>query len=123
MAAIEHIARHKEFGGAGRQLLIEERLNGPEASVLAITDGRTIITLPPAQDHKAAFDGDEGPNTGGMGAYSPTPLLDEETLRKIERDILVPTIHTLKRSRQPFKGVLYAGLMMTHQGPKVLEYN
>lgn len=123
LEAIDRIARQLEFGAAGNQLVIEERLNGPEVSVLAITDGRTIVTLPPAQDHKAAYDGDEGPNTGGMGAVCPTPLIDEAMIRKIEAEILVPTIHTMKRSRTPFKGVLYAGLMMTHQGPKVLEYN
>lgn len=121
--AIDRIARQKEFGAAGKQLVIEERLNGQEASVLAFTDGRTIVTLPPAQDHKPAYDGDEGPNTGGMGAYCPTPLVDEAMLRWIEEHVLVPTVHALKRSRQPFKGVLYAGLIMTHQGPKVLEYN
>jgi phosphoribosylamine--glycine ligase len=121
--AIDRIARQREFGAAGKQLVIEERLDGQEASVLAITDGRTILTLPPAQDHKPAYDGDTGPNTGGMGAYCPAPLVDDVLLRWIEEHILVPTIHTLKRSRQPFKGVLYAGLMMTHQGPKVLEYN
>jgi len=124
LAAIDRIARQKEFGAAGRQLIIEERLHGQELSVLALTDGRTIITLPPAQDHKAAHDGDTGPNTGGMGAYCPTPLVDEKTLRWIEEHILVPTVHAMKRSRQPFKGVLYAGLMLTlQQGPKVLEYN
>src|SRR5204862_3333242 len=124
LAAIDRIARHNEFGAAGRQFIIEERLHGQEASVLAITDGRTIVTLPPAQDHKAAHDGDTGPNTGGMGAYCPTPLVDEKTLRWIEEHILVPTVHAMKRSRQPFKGILYAGLMLTpQQGPKVLEYN
>jgi phosphoribosylamine--glycine ligase len=91
--------------------------------VLAITDGQTIVTLPPAQDHKRAFDGDTGPNTGGMGAYCPAPILNEEMLHKIEEQVLVPTVHAMKRSRRPFKGVLYAGLMMTNQGPKVLEYN
>src|SRR4029078_13678250 len=121
--AIDRIARQMEFGAAGKQLVIEERLHGPEASGLAITDGRTILTLPPAQDHKAAYDGDEGPNTGGMGAVCPTPIIAAIPLRKIEAEILVPPIHTMKRSRTPFKGVLYAGLIMTHQGPKVLEYN
>ncbi len=121
--AIDRIARQREFGDAGKQIVIEERLDGQEASVLAITDGRTIITLPPAQDHKPAFDGDRGPNTGGMGAYCPAPLVDDAMLRWIEEHILVPTVHTMKRSRQPFRGVLYAGLMFTHQGPKVLEYN
>ena len=121
--AIDRIARQREFGEAGAKLVIEERLDGQEASVLAITDGRTILTLPPAQDHKPAYDGDRGPNTGGMGAYCPTLLVDESQLRWIEEYILVPTVHAMKRSRNPFRGVLYAGLMMTHQGPKVLEYN
>ena len=101
----------------------EERLDGQEASVLAITDGRTIVTLPPAQDHKAAFDGDTGPNTGGMGAYCPTPPVSDAELRRIEEQVLVPTVHAMKRARRPFRGVLYAGLMMTNQGPKVLEFN
>jgi phosphoribosylamine--glycine ligase len=122
--AIDRIAKHKEFGPAGKQFIIEERLDGQEVSVLALTDGRTILTLPPAQDHKRAFDGDTGPNTGGMGAYCPAPLVDERMMRWIEEHILVPTVHAMKRSRQPFKGVLYAGLMITPaQGPKVLEYN
>jgi phosphoribosylamine--glycine ligase len=124
LAAIDRVARQREFGDAGRQFMLEERLHGQEVSVLAITDGRTIITLPPAQDHKAAHDGDSGPNTGGMGAYCPAPVLDDKTLRWVEEHILVPTVHAMKRSRQPFKGVLYAGLMLTpQQGPKVLEYN
>ncbi|MEM8945610.1 MAG: phosphoribosylamine--glycine ligase [Planctomycetota bacterium] len=112
-----------EFGDAGSQLLIEERLVGQEASVLAITDGQTILTMPAAQDHKPAHDGDRGPNTGGMGAYSPTPLVTEEILSSVEERILVPTVHQMKRSRRPFRGVLYAGLMITKQGIKVLEYN
>jgi phosphoribosylamine--glycine ligase len=123
LEAVDRIARAKEFGDAGNQLVIEERLDGQEASVLAFTDGQTIITLPPAQDHKRAHDGDTGPNTGGMGAYCPTPLIDTETLHWIEEHVLVPTIHAMKRARRPFRGVLYAGLMMTNQGPKVLEYN
>ena len=123
IAAVTAIATEKQFGEAGNQLIIEERLDGHEASVLAITDGRTILTLPAAQDHKAAFDGDRGPNTGGMGAYSPTPLITEDDLHRIEEQVLVPTVHALKRLRRPFRGVLYAGLMMTGQGPKVLEFN
>ncbi len=121
--AIRRIARDREFGAAGDQLVMEERLDGQEASVLAITDGRTIVTLPPAQDHKPAGDGDTGPNTGGMGAYCPTPLVTDEMLGWIEEHVLVPTVHAMKRARQPFRGVLYAGLIMTNQGPKVLEYN
>lgn len=121
--AIHRIASDKEFGEAGNSLIIEERLIGPEASVLAITDGSTILTLPAAQDHKPAFDGDQGPNTGGMGAYCPAPLVDDEMMNKIESTILVPVVHALKRSRRPFRGVLYAGLMLTSAGPKVLEFN
>jgi phosphoribosylamine--glycine ligase len=121
--AVDRIARNKEFGAAGDQLVIEERLDGQEASVLAFTDGQTIITLPPTQDHKRAYDGDSGPNTGGMGAYCPAPLVDDEMLRRIEEHVLVPTVHAMKRARRPFRGVLYAGLMLTNQGAKVLEYN
>ena len=121
--AIDRIAFHREFGDAGNQVVIEERLDGLEASVLAITDGRTILTLPAAQDHKPAYDLDQGPNTGGMGAYSPTPIVDEKLMHWIEEHVLVPTVHAMKRSRNPFRGVLYAGLMITRQGPKVLEYN
>jgi phosphoribosylamine---glycine ligase len=123
LEAIARIAVKREFGDAGSQLVIEERLDGHEASVMAITDGRNILTLEPAQDHKAAHDGDKGPNTGGMGAYSPTPLLNDEQIRWVEEHVLVPTVHAMKRARIPFRGVLYAGLMMTNQGPKVLEYN
>lgn len=123
IAAVEQIGGQKVFGAAGDRLVIEERLHGEEASVLAITDGQTLITLPPAQDHKPAHDGDTGPNTGGMGAYCPAPLVDDAMLHWIEEHVLVPTVHAMKRSRRPFRGVLYAGLMVTHQGPKVLEYN
>ncbi|HMP07130.1 MAG TPA: phosphoribosylamine--glycine ligase, partial [Lacipirellulaceae bacterium] len=123
LIAVERIAGNREFGAAGSQLVIEERLVGQEASVLAVVDGRNILMLPAAQDHKAAFDGDLGPNTGGMGAYSPTPLVTDELLQTIQERIMVPTVHQLKRSRRPFRGVLYAGLMLTKQGVKVLEFN
>ncbi|WP_146414140.1 MULTISPECIES: phosphoribosylamine--glycine ligase [Crateriforma] len=121
--AIDRIAGRREFGEAGKELIIEERLTGQEASVLAITDGETIVTLPAAQDHKPAHDGDTGPNTGGMGAYCPTPIVDEALMAKVESDVLVPIVHAMKRARRPFKGVLYAGLMLTPAGPKVLEFN
>jgi phosphoribosylamine--glycine ligase len=121
--AIDRIAGKREFGDAGKSLVIEERLIGQEASVLAITDGSTILTLPAAQDHKPAYDGDLGPNTGGMGAYCPTPLVDEEMMARIEAEVLVPIVHAMKRARRPFRGVLYAGLMLTSAGPKVLEFN
>ncbi len=121
--AVERMAVSKDFGSAGSRFVLEERLTGPELSVLAISDGRTILTLPPAQDHKRAYDGDRGPNTGGMGAYCPAPISDEEMPDWIESNVFVPTIHAMKRSRHPFRGILYAGLMMTPGGPKVLEYN
>ena len=123
LEAVKRMGRNREFGDAGNQIVIEERLDGQEASVLAITDGRTIVTLPPAQDHKRAYDGDQGPNTGGMGAYCPAPLITDDLLHRIEEQVLVPTVHAMKRSRRTFRGVLYAGLMITNQGPKVLEYN
>ena len=127
LEAVKRLATSGEFGAAGSQLVVEERLVGQEASVLAFVDGRSILTLPAAQDHKPAFDGDRGPNTGGMGAYCPTPLLTDELLRTVQQRVLVPTVHQLKRSRRPFRGVLYAGLMVTKQqgtqSVKVLEFN
>jgi len=123
LEAVDRIAVRKEFGEAGNQLVIEERLHGQEASVLALTDGMTVVTMPACQDHKPAHDGDTGPNTGGMGAYCPTPLVTDRLMTLVEEKVLVPTIHQLKRSRRPFRGVLYAGLMITNQGLKVLEYN
>jgi phosphoribosylamine--glycine ligase len=122
LAALDRLASG-EFGPAANQIVIEERLDGEEASVLAITDGRTILTLEPAQDHKRAYDNDQGPNTGGMGAYTPTPLIDAEMMQRVVEHIIVPTVHAMKRARRPFRGVLYAGLMLTNQGPKTLEFN
>ncbi|MEI6240170.1 MAG: phosphoribosylamine--glycine ligase [Planctomycetia bacterium] len=123
LAAVEALGSDPQFAAAAKGILIEERLDGVEVSVMAITDGRTIVTLPPLQDHKAAYDGDQGPNTGGMGAYCPTPFVDAELLADIEARILVPTVHAMRRAKVPFQGVLYAGLMLTSQGPKVLEFN
>ena len=123
LEAVQRIMRAREFGDAGKRVIIEERLDGDEASILAITDGNTIIPLETAQDHKAAYDDDQGPNTGGMGAYSPAPLVTPALMDQIIGQILVPTVHTMNRQKRPFRGILYAGLMMTHQGPKVLEFN
>ncbi len=123
LAAVETLGSDPQFAIAAKGILVEERLDGMEVSVMAITDGRTIVTLPPLQDHKAAYDGDEGPNTGGMGAYCPTPFVDADLLADIEARILVPTVHAMRRAKVPFQGVLYAGLMLTAQGPKVLEFN
>jgi phosphoribosylamine--glycine ligase len=124
LAAIDRIMVREEFGlPAGRQVVIEKRLEGQELSILALASGRAIVPLQPTQDHKAAFDHDQGPNTGGMGAYCPAPLATPELVQEIEQAILVPTVHALKRSRKPFRGVLYAGIMVTNQGPRVLEFN
>ncbi len=123
LEAIDQIMIRRIYGQAGDRLIIEERLDGHEASVLALTDGRTIVPLEPSQDYKRAFDHDEGPNTGGMGAFSPSPRVTPVLMEEVEREILVPVVHALKRARRPFRGVLYAGLMLTNQGPKVLEFN
>ncbi|MCA8989030.1 MAG: phosphoribosylamine--glycine ligase [Planctomycetaceae bacterium] len=113
----------QKFGIAGQRVLIEECLIGQEASILALVDGKTIIPLEASQDHKAAYDDDQGPNTGGMGAYSPTPVINDEMMAQITQTILIPTVHEMKRKGCRFSGVLYAGLMLTRQGPKVLEFN
>ena len=121
--AIDQVMVRRIFGKGGDRLILEERLDGQEASILALTDGRTIVPLESSQDHKRAFDHDEGPNTGGMGAYSPAPIVTPALMEQVEREILVPIVHAMKRARRQFKGVLYAGLMLTNQGPKVLEFN
>jgi phosphoribosylamine--glycine ligase len=124
LAAIDRIMVREEFGlAAGRQIVIERRLEGEELSVMALVAGRAIVPLAASQDHKRAFDGDTGPNTGGMGAYSPPPIATPTLLDEVEAHALVPTVHALKRRRQPFRGVLYAGVMATQQGPRILEYN
>jgi phosphoribosylamine--glycine ligase len=124
LGAIDRIMVREEFGrSAGRQVVIEKRLEGQELSILSLVSGRAIVPLEPTQDHKQAFDNDQGPNTGGMGAYCPAPLATPELVRDIEQLILVPIVHALKRSRRPFRGVLYAGIMSTNQGPRVLEFN
>ncbi|MEE9259937.1 MAG: phosphoribosylamine--glycine ligase [Candidatus Scalindua sediminis] len=123
LRAIDSIMKYKIFGNAGDKVIIEEHLTGEEVSILAFTDGRTIIPMESSQDHKTIYDGDKGPNTGGMGAYSPVPLMTEDLYRQVEREILVPTVHAMNREKRPYKGVLYVGLMITSYGPKVLEYN
>lgn len=121
--AIDDILVKKMFGEAGNEVVVEEFLAGEEASVLAFTDGRNIYPMESAQDHKPALDGDEGPNTGGMGAYSPTPVVTTGIQTRIEREILVPTVHAMNVEGCPYRGVLYAGLMITRTGPRVLEFN
>jgi phosphoribosylamine--glycine ligase len=122
-AAIREIVVERIHGAAGATVLIEERLAGPEASCIAFTDGERVRMLPAAQDHKRIFDGDRGPNTGGMGAFCPTPKVPDALLALIERTVLVPAVRELARRGHPFRGALYAGLMLTPQGPRVLEFN
>ena len=121
--AATEMLQHGQFGDAGREIIVEDLLAGQEASILAIVDRDTIIPLATSQDHKRALDGDQGPNTGGMGAYSPAPIVTDHMMDEIVRRILVPTVHEMKVQNCPFSGVLYAGLMITQQGPKVLEFN
>ena len=121
--AIRLIMEKREFGRAGDRVIVEDFLKGQEVSFLAITDGKTVIPLPPCQDHKAVFDGDKGPNTGGMGAYSPTPLVTAKLKDEIMNNIMIPTVKAMEKEERPYKGVLYAGLMITKDGPRVLEYN
>ncbi|MCX7665525.1 MAG: phosphoribosylamine--glycine ligase [Gemmataceae bacterium] len=123
LKAIDSVMVKEEFGQAGRQVVVEKRLEGEELSVLGLVGGRGIYLLPCTQDHKAAYDGDQGPNTGGMGAYCPAPIGTPEILQEVEDKIFVPIIHTMKRQRFPFSGTLFAGLMLTSQGTKVLEFN
>jgi phosphoribosylamine--glycine ligase len=120
---IDTIMRKKAFGAAGGRVVIEELMKGPECSILALIDRRNIYLLEASQDHKAVDDGDTGPMTGGMGAYSPTPVVNDILLRQIEREVLVPAVDGLLRDGIEYKGILYAGLMLTTNGPRVLEFN
>ncbi|MBL0870822.1 MAG: phosphoribosylamine--glycine ligase [Phycisphaerales bacterium] len=121
--ALQRIMLKREFGDAGNTVVIEERLKGREVSVFAVMDGRNILLLDPCQDHKRLHDGARGPNTGGMGALCPTTAIDDRTMDRVLREILIPTADALRREGIDYRGVLYAGLMLTHAGPKVLEYN
>ncbi len=123
LAAIDRIMVDREFGQAGDTMIIEEKLSGQEISVLALVDGRTIWLLDPCQDHKQVGEGDVGPNTGGMGAYCPTPFLEPEILTAVQGEIIVPVVDALRREGLNYRGVLYTGLMLTPAGPKVLEFN
>ncbi|HZZ41973.1 MAG TPA: phosphoribosylamine--glycine ligase [Tepidisphaeraceae bacterium] len=123
LEAIDRIMRKREFGAAGARVLIEEKLTGPECSILAFVAGKTIYPLEPAQDHKTIDEGDTGPMTGGMGAYSPTPIVTPKLMTEIEQSIFIPVIDGLVRDNIDYQGVLYAGLMLTPAGPRVLEFN
>jgi phosphoribosylamine--glycine ligase len=124
-AAVREILGERKFGAAGGRVVIEERLEGAEVSMLAFCDGRRFALLASAEDHKAVLDGDRGPNTGGMGAYSPSPLVQEdEALRaQIAETIFAPTVRALADAGRPFRGLLYGGLMLTARGPMVIEWN
>jgi phosphoribosylamine--glycine ligase len=122
-AAIDSIMVSRQFGQAGDRLLLEEHLEGPEVSFFVISDGTRALAFSTAQDHKRAFDGDRGPNTGGMGAFAPSPLVDPVVAARITDEIVMPTIDGMRAEGRPFRGFLYAGLMLTADGPKVLEFN
>ncbi len=123
IVTIEGMMEKKIFGKAGDQVLIEEFLSGVEASLLTLTDGKAIVTLDTTQDYKRVYDGDRGPNTGGMGSYSPAPIVSGREYDRVIREILVPTVHAMNSEQRRFKGLLYAGIMFTKSGPKVLEFN
>jgi len=123
LRAVEESMTRRVFGEAGAKVVVEDFLEGEEASLLAFVDGQTIIPMVSAQDHKRVFDGDEGPNTGGMGAYTPAPVLTEGMTRQVVDRILRPTVEALRKQGIVYKGVLYAGLMVTKDGPQVIEFN
>ena len=122
-AGLHSIMEDKIFGESGSQVVVEEFLTGPEVSVLAFTDGKTLRPMVSSMDHKRAYDGDKGPNTGGMGTISPNPFYTEEVARECMEKIFLPTMNAMNAEGRPFKGCLYFGLMLTPQGPKVIEYN
>ncbi len=121
--AIALCLEERAFGKSGEQIVIEEFLEGEEASFFALTDGETALFLGTAQDHKTVFDDDQGPNTGGMGAYSPAPIVDAKVHDQVMKTIIYPTVRAMAAEGRPYRGVIYAGLMLTREGPKVLEYN
>jgi len=121
--AAEKIMVDRIFGDAGERVVVEDKLLGEETSILAFVDGHNIYVMESSQDHKPIGDGDTGPNTGGMGAYSPAPIVTEAMMDRITREILVPAVDAMNRNGTPYKGVLYAGLMITSGGPRVLEFN
>lgn len=121
--ALDVVMTEKKFGDAGRKVVVEAFMEGEEASVFALTDGERVLPLVPSQDHKPIYDGDRGPNTGGMGAYAPAPVVDEGALRDILERIVEPAVLGMRNRGRPFRGVLYCGIMMTRQGPMVVEFN
>ena len=122
-AFLKEIMVKKVFGNEGKRLIIEECLIGQEVSFMVATDGKDFVSLLPSQDHKRVLDGDHGPNTGGMGAYAPVPFVDKKLFKRIEREIVAPTIKAMTSENIPYQGILYPGLILTKDGPKVLEFN
>ncbi len=123
LRAIDEAMVQQAFGSAGSRVVVEEFMAGEEASILAFCDGKTVVPMASSQDHKAAFDGDKGPNTGGMGAYSPAPVVTAEMERRILEEVLQPVVRGMAEEGNPYKGILYAGLMITEEGPRVVEFN
>jgi phosphoribosylamine--glycine ligase len=123
LAALAMLSTEQSFGSAGETILIEEFMRGEEASIFAVCDGRDYILLAPAQDHKRALDDDRGKNTGGMGAYAPAPIVTSEILTAVERTIIIPTLNGMEAEGTPYTGCLYVGIMITTDGPKVVEFN
>jgi phosphoribosylamine--glycine ligase len=122
-SAIRRIIDERVFQDAGNKIVVEEFLVGEEASFLAFTDGKTVIPMASSQDHKAIFDGDKGPNTGGMGAYSPAPVIDKDMERRVMEEIMFPTVRAMEAEGRRYEGILYAGLMIVDGNPYVLEFN
>ena len=122
-AAVNNIMDDRVFGEAGNKVVIEEFIEGPEVSILAFTDGKTVVPMVSSQDHKRVFDHDQGPNTGGMGTFSPSLIYDGKLAEQCMKEIFIPTIEAMNREGRKFKGILYFGLMITKDGPKVIEYN
>ena len=123
LVAVDTIMKQRLFGEAGDQIVVEEFLEGQEISVLAFSDGQTVLLMDSAQDHKAVYDGDIGPNTGGMGAYSPAPVFTEIMQQKVRDKIMLPMVRAMQQEGRTYKGILYAGLMLTKTGPQILEFN
>ncbi|MBI2612189.1 phosphoribosylamine--glycine ligase, partial [Candidatus Gottesmanbacteria bacterium] len=122
-AFLQKVMVDKIFGDSGKEVVIEEYLVGPELSFMLATDGKDFVSFLPSQDHKRIFDGDRGPNTGGVGAYAPVPFVDKKLIKKIENEIVIPVLTGMRKEGIPYEGILYPGLILTKDGPKVLEFN
>lgn len=123
LRAVREMLQDFRFGEAGREVVIEECMTGEELSLFALTDGRNVLSMVPSQDHKRVGEGDTGPNTGGMGAYAPVSLATPDLVTQVEKEVFLPTLRAMEAAGAPFQGLLYAGLMLTREGPKVVEFN